>query len=254
MLLFNSLGIDFMRTKNTSTGSYSSFNSILNEDTPWAVKEAYKTWRTNATLSLPDEGHRIIGFTSAEPHDGKTTNAVNFAISLGQIDKKVLLIDCDLRKPMVARMLELDTSAGLSDMISGQARARDVLLHSAEHNIDVIPAGNMTPDPTLLLQSDRMKMTIQELKKVYDYIVIDLPPATVVTDASLLADNIDGFILVIRHNTTDYRSVSDMMEQLDLANAQVIGFVYNDATAGEGHYDSNYGYKKYGYGGCKKSP
>ena len=133
-------------------------------------------------------------------------------------------------------------------MISGQARARDVLLHSSEHSIDVIPAGNLTPDPTLLLQSERMKMTIQELKKVYDYIVIDLPPATVVTDASLLADIIDGFILVIRHNSTDYRSVSDMMEQMNLVNAQIIGFVYNDATAGEGHYDYNYGYKKYGYG------
>ena len=248
MLLLNSYGIGIMRTKNTSYGNYSASSSILNEDTPWAIKEAYKTLRTNVTLSLPDEGHRIIAFTSAEPHDGKTTNAINFAISLGQIDKKVLLIDCDLRKPMVAKMLELDSSAGLSDMISGQARARDVLLHSSEHSIDVIPAGNLTPDPTLLLQSDRMKMTIQELKKVYDYIVIDLPPATVVTDASLLADIIDGFILVIRHNTTDYRSVSDMMEQLNLANAQIIGFVYNDATAGEGHYDYNYGYKKYGYG------
>lgn len=238
-----------MRTKNTaSEGTSISSYSILSEDTPWAVKEAYKTLRTNVTLSLPDEGHRIIAFTSAEPHDGKTTNAINFAISLGQIDKKVLLIDCDMRKPMVANLLGVETSPGLSDMISGQVRARNVLLRSSKHHIDIIPAGNLTPDPTLLLQSDRMKMTIQELKKVYDYIVVDLPPATVVTDASLLADLIDGFLLVVRHNTTDYRSVSDMMEQLSLANARIIGFVYNDATSGESHYDYNYGYKKYGYG------
>lgn len=246
-------GDSIMRTKSTSSaGKHNSSYAILSEDTPWAIKEAYKTLRTNVTLSLPDEGHRIIAFTSAEPHDGKTTNAVNFAISLGQIDKKVLLIDCDMRKPMVATLLEMDTSPGLSDMISGQARARDVLRHSSDHQIDIIPAGNLTPDPTLLLQSDRMKMTIQEFKKVYDYIVVDLPPATVVTDASLLADLIDGFILVVRHNTTDYRSVSDMMEQLGLANAQIIGFVYNDANSGEGHYDYNYGYKKYGYGVVRK--
>ena len=87
--------------------------SILNDDTPWAVKEAYKTMRTNVTLSLPDEGHRVIAFTSAEPHDGKTTNAINFAISLAQIDKKVLLVDCDLRKPMVAKMLNVESAPGL---------------------------------------------------------------------------------------------------------------------------------------------
>ena len=224
-------------------------NSILNDDTPWAVKEAYKTMRTNVTLSLPDEGHRVIAFTSAEPHDGKTTNAINFAISLAQIDKKVLLVDCDLRKPMVAKMLNIESSPGLSDMISGQARARDVMVHSTEFDIDVIPAGNLTPDPTLLLQSSRMKMVLQELKKVYEYIVVDLPPATVVTDASILAELMDGFLLVVRHQETDYRSVSDMMEQLKLANAKIIGFIYNGSGSGEDrYYKNNYGYKKYGYG------
>ena len=223
--------------------------SILNDDTPWAVKEAYKTMRTNVTLSLPDEGHRVIAFTSAEPHDGKTTNAINFAISLAQIDKKVLLVDCDLRKPMVAKMLNVESAPGLSDMISGQARARDAMARLDGYGIDVIPAGTLTPDPTLLLQSSRMKMVLQELKKVYEYIVVDLPPATVVTDASILAELMDGFLLVVRHQETDYRSVSDMMEQLKLANAQIIGFVYNGTGSGEDrYYKNNYGYRKYGYG------
>lgn len=232
-----------------SQGEYFMTHYLLDEDTPWAIKEAYKTLRTNVTLSLPDEGHRIIAFTSAEPHDGKTTNAINFAISLGQIEKKVLLIDGDMRKPMVAKRLDVQSAPGLSDIISGQARARDALYHDATHNIDVIPSGNLTPDPTLLLQSERMKMIIQELKKVYEYIVIDLPPATVVSDASILADLVDGFLLVVRHDTTDYRSVSDMMEQLKLANAQIIGFVYNGIGGNEDRYYKNsYGYKKYGYG------
>ena len=220
---------------------------LLDENTPWVIKEAYKTLRTNVTLSLPDEGHRIIAFTSAEPHDGKTTNAINFAISLGQIEKRVLLIDGDLRKPTVAKRLGIVSAPGLSDIISGQSRARDALYHDTQHNIDIIPSGNLTPDPTLLLQSDRMKMIILEFKKVYEYIVIDLPPATVVSDASILADLIDGFLLVVRHNVTDYRSISDMMDQLNMANAQIIGFVYNDSTSGEKQYYNNYGYKKYGY-------
>lgn len=223
--------------------------SILNSDTPWEVKEAYKTLRTNVTLSLPDEGHRIIAFTSAEPHDGKTTNAINFAISLAQINKKTLLIDCDLRKPMVAKTLDISPEPGLSDMISGQERAKNGIHHITELGIDVIPSGTRTPDPTLLLQSSRMKTIMHELKKVYEYIIIDLPPVTVVSDASILADIMDGFLLVVRHNTTDYRSITDMMEQLKMANAKIIGFVYNGiGSADDRYYNSNYGYKKYGYG------
>ena len=146
-------------------------------------------------------------------------------------------------------MLNIESSPGLSDMISGQARARDVMVRPAGYGIDVIPAGTLTPDPTLLLQSSRMKMVIQELKKIYEYIVVDLPPATVVTDASILAELMDGFLLVVRHQETDYRSVSDMMEQLKLANAQIIGFVYNGTGSGEDrYYKNNYGYRKYGYG------
>ena len=237
-----------MRGKKTSVPAMEqTYYNILNKDTPWEIKEAYKTMRTNVTLSLPDEGHRVIAFTSAEPHDGKTTNAINFAISLSQIDKKVLLVDCDLRKPMVAKMLNIEPAPGLSDMVSGQARARDVMVRPEGYEFDVIPSGNLTPDPTLLLQSDRMKMVLQELKKVYEYIVIDLPPATVVTDASILAELMDGFLLIVRHEETDYRSVSDMMEQLKKANAQIIGFVYNGIRNSEDRYN-NYGYKKYGYG------
>ena len=237
-----------MGKKMTSapTTEFPESYGLLNDDTPWAVKEAYKTLRTNVTLSLPDEGHRVIAFTSAEPHDGKTTNAINFAISLAQIDKKVLLVDCDLRKPMVASMLNIESPSGLSDIISGQARARDGILRLEKYGIDVIPSGSLTPDPTLLLQSSRMKLIMQELKKVYEYIIVDLPPVTVVADASILAELMDGFLLVVRHETTDYRAVSDMMEQLKLANAQIIGFVYNGSGSGEDrYYRNNYGYGYY---------
>lgn len=150
---------------------------------------------------------------------------------------------------MIAKILGINPTPGLSDMISGQCRARDAMVHFDAYNIDVIPSGTSTPDPTLLLQSNRMKSFFLELKKVYEYIIIDLPPATVVTDASLLAELIDGFLLVVRHDATDYRSVSDMMEQMKMASAQIIGFVYNGIGVGEKRYYKNsYGYKKYGYG------
>lgn len=229
-------------TKRTEEPVY-----VLSEETPWTVKEAYKSMRTNVVHSLPNEGNRIIGFTSAEPQDGKTTNAVNFAISMAQIDKKVLLIDCDLRKPMVAKMLNIDGEPGIADVIFGEARIRDAVNNLSKYGIDVIPAGTLMPDPTLLLQSERMTAVLQSLKKAYDYIVVDFPPVTVVTDAAILASEIDGFLIVVRHEKTDYRSVADMMEQLDMANAKIIGFVYNGNDSGDSHYyKGNYGYR-YGY-------
>lgn len=217
---------------------------ILNEDTPWNLKEAYKSLRTNVLLSTPDDGNRVIAFTSAEPHDGKTTNAVNFAISLSQIDKKVLLIDCDLRKPMVANLLNINQEPGLTELITKQARAQEAMKRLTTYGIDVLPSGTIPPDPTLLLQSERMKAIISEMKKIYDFIVFDLPPVNMVADASIIAELIDGFLLVVRHDETDYRSVANMMEQLELANAKILGFVYNGQGSDSKHYYKyNYSYK-----------
>ena len=243
-----------MSTKTKSTSSkhstkkpYTESKLILDDETPWAIKEAYKTMRTNVLLSLPDKGNKVIAFTSAEPNDGKTTNAINFAISLGQIGKRVLIIDCDLRKPAVYKSLAIKGDPGLTDVLANFATLSDSLQHIDKHGIYVLTAGSAIPDPTMILQSEKLKVMFEELSSIFDYVIVDLPPLTLVSDAILFADKVDGYLLVVRHDDTDYRAVSDMMEQFKLAeDAKIIGFVYNGDDT-QVRSKGKYGYKKYGY-------
>lgn len=227
-------------------------STVLTDKSPWSIKEAYKVLRTNVLFSLPGEGHRVIAVTSAFASDGKTTNAVNTAISLGALDKKVLLIDCDMRKPSVDSMLQIQATPGLSDLLAGLDRFGNVLQHTQEAGIDVISAGNIPPDPTLLLQGGEMYKLLEKVRDLYDYVILDFPPVTTVTDAVLLSELVDGYLIVVRHARTDYRAVVDTVQQLRFAKANIIGFIYNDYSLENKKYSyGSYGYGKYrsrGYG------
>jgi capsular exopolysaccharide synthesis family protein len=215
---------------------------ILTENSPWSIQEAYKQLRTNVLFSLTGTGCKVIGVTSAFTGDGKSINAINHAISFAQLGKRVLLIDGDMRRPTIAAKLHIKGKPGLSDVLVGQAKAETGFRRLTQFGIDVIPSGSIPPDSTWLLQSKRMEILMQELKKVFDYIIIDLPPVTLVADASIVAPYCDGFLFVVRHNSTDRRLIASALQQLDRAGARVLGFVYNDAAPGEGHYGS-YSYK-----------
>ena len=218
--------------------------TVLSDKSPWSIQEAYKVLRTNVLFSLPGEGPRIIAVTSAFASDGKTTNAVNTAISMGKLNKKVLLIDCDMRKPSVDGMLGIRAVPGLSDTLAGLNKMEEALQHMEESDIDVISAGSIPPDPTLLLQGGEMHRLLNKAKSSYDYVVLDFPPVTTVTDAVLLSDIIDGYLIVVRHERTDYRAVIDTVEQLRFAKANIIGFIYNDYSL----ENKKYSYRGYGYG------
>ena len=217
---------------------------LLTDKSAWPVQEAYKALRTNITFSLPNSGCKVVAVSSAQAHDGKSINTINSAIAFGQLDKKVLLIDCDLRLPTVAHKLGLNGAPGLSDLLVGEAEIGQVLQRETAYGIDVIPAGNLPPDPTWLLQSEQMKRYLNELRKYYEYIFIDLPPVMTVADASIMAQYTDGFLIVVRHEVTDTRAIADTLNQLRLAGAKVLGFIYNDVTQGGGKYYSKY-YKSY---------
>ena len=218
---------------------------LLTENSPWQVQEAYKALRTNITFSLPGKDSKIVAMSSAFSHDGKSINAINHAISFGQIDKKVLLIDSDLRLPTCAAKLDIQATPGLSDLLVGEAKVTDCVKHLEQYRIDILPSGNIPPDPTWLLQSTQMELLLKEFRKYYDYIVIDLPPVTTVADASIVAKYVDGFLLVVRHEVTDYRAIADMLGQLRMAEAKILGFIYNDASSGDSRYYRNYYYKSY---------
>lgn len=216
---------------------------ILRENSPFIVKEAYKAMRTNIIFSLPGAGCKCIAVTSAGRNEGKTTNSLNLAISFGQIGKKVLLVDADMRLPTVATKLGIHGKPGLSNLLIGELETRSVRRHSRELNIDVIPAGNIPPDPTGLLESSQMEELIKEWRESYDYVFLDLPPASTVADALILSGLVDGFLLLVKHNTTEHRAVAEMISRFRLTGGKILGFIYADADLG------NKGrYKKYGYG------
>lgn len=228
---------------NKKTELLNEQKQVLGEASAWPVQEAYKALRTNLMFSLPGNESKAIGVASALNQDGKSINAVNMAISFAQLGKKVVLVEADLRMPTVSKKLGCKSVPGLTDVLVGQNCLMDVTQSSKDYRmLSVIPAGNIPPDPTWLLQSAQMKTVLKALRSAYDYIFLDLPPVTSVADAAILAPLLDGYVFVVRNETTEYRAVADSLDQLRLAKAKVIGFVYNDAdiSGGNKYYHSYY--------------
>lgn len=217
---------------------------LLNDGSPFLVQEAYKALRTNVVFSLPGSETRVIGLTSSEPGSGKSINAINLAISFGQIGKKVILVECDLRLPTVAVKLGIKGQPGITDLLAGEATLSSVIKKVDKYGLHVLPAGSIPPEPTVLLESKQMQALISGLKKYYQYIIIDLPPVTTVTDAAIMSRYIDGFLLIARSGSSEHRAIAEMLNTLRLADAKIIGFVYNDASVQDSHYYGKY-YKSY---------
>lgn len=214
---------------------------MLGENSPFAVTEAYKALRTNVLFSLPDGGTKCIGVTSATKGEGKSSTALNLAISLAQIGKRALLIDCDMRLPSIATKLGIPGVPGLSNILVQDQNIDAALRRVDEVGITVLPSGTIPPDPTYLLESNRMATLLGILKKYYEYIIVDLPPVNSVTDAAILAKQLDGMLVVVRHGVAEYREVNNMLSQLRMANARILGMVYNDApVTGKSYYKHYY--------------
>ncbi len=230
-----------MNTPKASGTGVGRKNHLLTEKTSFYVQEAYKALRTNIMFSMPGGGCKCIGLTSPTPGDGKSTTAANLAISLAQIGKRVLLVDCDMRLPTVASKFRVAATPGLSDFLVGQARIEDTVRFVESMGIGVMPAGNIPPDPTSLLEAKQLEHLFTAFRQIYDYVIVDLPPVTAVPDAAILSKYIDGYLLAIREKKTNHRSVTEMLKQLRLANANILGFVAVGGAVGPKKY---YHYKK----------
>lgn len=200
-------------------------HNLLNEQTPFAVQESYRALRTNVMFSLPGAGCKCVGVTSPAPGEGKSTTAANLAIALAQIGKKVILIDCDMRLPTVAATFHIPTAPGLSDFLVGQAKIEEAVRRSNTYGISILPSGNLPPDATGLLEDKQLDSLFSALKKIFDYIIVDLPPVNTVPDAMILSKYMDGFLVVIREQKTKHREIDQMLRQIRLADVRVLGFV-----------------------------
>jgi capsular exopolysaccharide synthesis family protein len=213
---------------------------LISKEVPFAVEEAYKSLRTNLIFTLPEENCKIIEVTSSLQKEGKSITAVNLAISLSKNGSRVVLVDCDLRLPTVARKLRIDQKPGLTNLLFGMNEMDEVINHHFS-GVDVIPAGDLPPNPSEVLGSQNMKSAIDHLAQHYDYVILDTPPVGVVSDAVILSQYASGVMLVVRTGRTNLENVNNAVETLKLANANILGFVMTDADARKQYYD------KYGY-------
>ena len=206
----------------------------------FAATEAYKLLRTNITFSFSDEGvGKVIGVTSAIQHEGKSSTACNVAYALAESGSRVLLLEGDLRKPTIPSKLGLARVPGLTNLLVARSDYKELIQHSdLAPKLDVIPSGDIPPNPSELLGSNRMMQVMEELKQDYDYIIMDLPPVNVVSDAVAVSKLLDGVVMVVRAGVSDVQMLAEAMRQLEMVDVRLLGFVFRD---------TNDPVKKYGY-------
>lgn len=206
------------------------------------VVESFRALRTNVTFVGAERPVQFIAVTSPGPQEGKTTTATNLAITLSQNGHRTLLIDGDLRRPQAHRALGLVQAPGLTDVLIGSVGSREAIRPDASPNLDFIPSGALPPNPAELLGSDAMRTLLVELRKRYDYIIMDSPPALPVTDATVIATHADATILVLRSGDTEEHAAQGAVRQLQRVRARIAGVVLNGVKS---RNDRSYSYYSY---------
>ena len=236
-------------------------SDFIGANISFTASEAYKMLRTKIQFSFADEKNcYVVGVSSALAGEGKSLTAANLAYSLSQLNKKVLLVDCDMRKPSMFSKLGLNAAPGISNYLTRQSDYEAVLQkYSDEENravFSVITAGNNPPNPVELLSSSRMSKALEKFKADYDYIILDLPPIGEVTDAMAASRHTDGMLLVSRINYGNKNMLADALEQFAFVDAKILGIVATCTTEaskgygkgyGKGYYRKYYKYSRYRY-------
>ena len=214
---------------------------MLGESMSFEAAEAYNLLRTNIMLSFPDEEQcRVIGITSAFREEGKSISSINIAWSFANMGKSVLLLECDLRLPTIAKRLALKPEPGLSNVLTGQCKIDEAIQTGPLKNMHYISAGNIPPNPSELLGSNKMKDLINQLKDYYEYIFFDLPPVNIVADALVVSKLLDGMLIVVRENYSERGALMKMVRQFEFADVRVLGFIYNCITDSVSKYGRKY--------------
>ena len=224
---------------------------LITQKVSFDVLEAFRNLKASISLSIPKkqsgEG-TVIVITSACPEDGKTTVSANLALMFGMSEANVILIDADVRKGRVGRFFKRRSAPGLADYISGQAKLDDII-HKTKDNeyFSYITCGTHSPRPYELLESEEMGDLIEELKKKYDYVIIDTPPLLLVSDALAITPRSDGAVVVCRHQVSYVSDINKTLNTLAFAKANVLGLIVNDYEAREKFSNRAYRYKYYSY-------
>ena len=243
------------RSKSSASAVSSDKGLIFTDDLSFAALEAYKLLRTNIMFSFPgDASCRVVGISSSVRGEGKSTTACNLAYVLSQAGKKTLLIDGDLRLPSVFTKLSVKQSPGLSNLLVSKSAAGGIISCKSAPGLDILPSGDCPPNPSELLSSERMGQLLDAFKSSYEYIVVDLPPISDVTDALAISKFLDGIVMVVRNGVVDKSELADALRQLRLCSVRLLGFAFRDAAESKKGYGKKYGkyYKDYYSAGGKK--
>ena len=215
--------------------------NILSKSTGFHVREAFKSLRTNIRFFQSSEGCRKFCITSSVASEGKSITTLNLAITFAESNQRVLLIDADLRRPSLARLLIEKAAPGLSNVLAGLCTEEEAIRKNVYPNLDVMFSGEIPPNPSELLGTGRMKQMIDKLSANYDYILVDTSPVGIVTDACLVASVLDGVLFLVRQYKTEKDTLAKSLNLLENAGVKVMGFVIN------GYEDDRVGYSKYRY-------
>lgn len=209
------------------------------------ANEAFKTLRTNILFSGKDI--KVITLTSSTPNEGKTSISFQLASSFAAADKKVLFVDADIRKSVIAGRYKVDGNAfGLTHYMTGQKNMEDVINQTDIKNMDIILAGPVSPNPTELLGGLLFQRLIESQRENYDYIIIDAPPVGSVIDAAIIAKYVDGAIIVVESGVISYKMLQRVKDQMEKSECRILGVVLNKIDMKNDSYYGNYYGKYYG--------
>jgi protein-tyrosine kinase len=217
------------------------------------LAEAFRTLRTNLGFAGVDGECRTILVSSPSSQDGKSTVISNLAVVLAQADKKVILVDCDLRKPVQHRIFNLPNQKGLTNCLLNQASPEEAVQPGPLANLAVLTSGPIPPNPAEILGSSRTRAFWASLREKYDYVLIDAPPVLAVTDAVILAGQVDGVILVLKPGSTRSNIAVQARDQFARADARLLGVVLNQVKIDSPDYQYAYYYYYYGHGDTQKA-
>ena len=224
--------------------SKSDPKKILCQNSPFAVKEAYNAIRTNLLFTQQGEKCPIFVVTSPTANNGKTINSINLAVSFAQMGKRTLLIDADMRNPTIHRMFSISVKNGLSEILAGLTDNISVSKTDVE-NLSVLTAGKIPPNPAELLSSARMDKLLEFVKEHYDCVFIDTPPINLVTDSTIFAQKVPGYIVIVKTDTTNTHDVKTTVTNIEQIDGNILGFILNDVNSEKKKYYSYY--RKYNY-------
>lgn len=224
--------------------------SINTDALGFQVRESYKTARTNIAYSIIKKGCKKVAFTSSEKSEGKTVTAMNVATALAQqVDTRVLVIECDLRRPRVHSALKISPTPGITNYLNNECLISDIIQETKLENMKAISYGAVPPNPSELLASDDMDNLIKEVEKDYDYIIFDTPPVGVVIDAVPIINKADGVVIVVKNKTTTYPQLNKTIEILERSGGKILGIIINKVkpTEEKKYKKGYYGGYSYGY-------